>query len=233
MSTTPPISAELGIEALSHFDETGAPCRRHPATRYDGLLALAFSGSRVQGFNHDIASKLQGLMMTLDELAELVEARDDAELRRVTESASAALGELNQLLAGNRALTRPGSRTRAPIGELMKRASERVGVKLRGELGQATCEGSVPALTHALSLAMDVAGGPGRGRVVDIAIRPDTAAPRIGAVPTLTIQLATAPASAPNAGELLAIARWVLRRETGELTCTPSGEHILVRMPVI
>ena len=51
----------------------------------DGVLAWAAVGSRISGFHHDSASKLQSLMMALDEAAEL--AGNQPELARSLETA--------------------------------------------------------------------------------------------------------------------------------------------------
>ena len=62
-------------DALDHSGEDGAPCATHPAAELDRILALASLGARASGFNHDLASKLQGVMMALDELDEALERR--------------------------------------------------------------------------------------------------------------------------------------------------------------
>ncbi|HEX8106419.1 MAG TPA: hypothetical protein VF516_01775, partial [Kofleriaceae bacterium] len=93
-----------------HVDETGAPCTRHPAISPASLYQLAMVGSRAPAFHHDCASKLQGLVMALDELSELTE-NGDPQLIRAVETALEASRELNALLNLNRTLTRPATRT--------------------------------------------------------------------------------------------------------------------------
>ena len=116
---------------FEHVDETGAPCARHPAIAPASLYQLAMVGSRAPAFHHDCASKLQGLVMALDELTELTE-NGDPQLIRAVETALEASRELNALLNLNRTLTRPAARTAIALDELFARAAERVGVALRG-----------------------------------------------------------------------------------------------------
>jgi len=101
-----------------HVDETGAPCARHPAISPASLYQLAMVGSRVPAFHHDCASKLQGLVMALDELTELIE-NGDPQLIRAVETALEASRELNGLLNLNRMLTRPAARTVVAVDELV------------------------------------------------------------------------------------------------------------------
>jgi peptide/nickel transport system substrate-binding protein len=55
----------------------------------DAIGQLAAIGSRTPGFNHDIASKIQGVMMALDEIVELSR---DVDVQRAAETAQTALG---------------------------------------------------------------------------------------------------------------------------------------------
>jgi len=147
----------------AHVDETGAPCARHPAAAIEPLLQLALVGSRAPVFHHDCASKLQGLMMALDELRELT-ANGDPQLTSAVEIALESMHGIHALLNANRALTKPPQRTEIALGDLVGRAAERAGVALRGTLPEAMVTVAVPATTHALALAIDVAGGARRGR---------------------------------------------------------------------
>ena len=56
---------------LRHLDEHGEVCTRHAPVPDGDLLALALVGSRAPSFHHDLASKLQGLMMAIDEIGEV------------------------------------------------------------------------------------------------------------------------------------------------------------------
>ncbi len=213
------------MTAFDHVDETGAPCARHPAIAPANLYQLAMVGSRAPAFHHDCASKLQGLVMALDELTELTE-NGDPQLIRAVETAVEASRELNTLLNFNRTLTRPATRTATALDELVTRAAARAGVGLRGALPAGiTVQVGVAPMTHALSLAIDAAAGTGRGRTL-----PVTATPVVGAV---ELALQTSPLQAPTASEAIAIAGFVIARDGGgRLWCTSSGDQMVIRLPL-
>jgi hypothetical protein len=219
--TDPPIEASRFAD---HLDETGAPCARHPAIAPASLYQLAMVGARAPAFHHDCASKLQGLVMALDELSELTE-NGDPQLIRAVETALEASRELNALLNFNRTLTRPAARTVITLDELVTRAAERSGVALRSgpPVGVMVNVGVAPMI-HALSLAIDTAAGTGRGRTLQI-----TAAPVAGAI---ELALHSSPLQAPAAGEAIAIAGFVIARDGGRLWCTASGDQMVIRLPV-
>lgn len=208
-----------------HVDETGAPCARHPAIAPASLYQLAMVGSRAPAFHHDCASKLQGLVMALDELTELTE-HGDPQLIRAVETALEASRELNALLNLNRALTRPVPKTVIVVGDLLARGAERSGVALRPPLGATpSVNVGVAAMTHALALAIDIAAGTGRGRALAV-----TVTERDGQV---DIALPASPQQASNAGEALAIAGFVVARDGGgKLWCSSAGDQIVIRLPV-
>ncbi|MEJ7598470.1 MAG: hypothetical protein WKG01_11220 [Kofleriaceae bacterium] len=209
---------------LVHLDDAGKPCASHPHASHDSLFALAMMGARASSFHHDIASKLQGIMMALDEISELVEQQPDADLRRATDTAAGALKELNQLLNMNRALSKPPARTRQALHELVATASRRVGVTVRGALPQTNHDVAGPAVTLAMTLVLDVAGGTGRARSVDI-----TSA---AAGNDLALTLTTSRPAPANAGESLAIAGWILGRDGGKLRCRPTSDTLVLHLPV-
>jgi len=208
--------------SVAHLDATGAPCTRHPAAGHDGLLQLALVGSRAPAFHHDCASKLQGLVMALDELSELTE-NGDPQLIRAIEGAVDASRELNALLNTNRALTKPPAPAGIAIRELMTRAAQRVGVSLQGLLPDALVNVAVPAMTHGLALVLDVAAGAGRGRT--LAVTGQLAGG------TLELVIPTAPTQPSSASESLAIATWAIERDHGQLWCATSGDRLYVRLP--
>lgn len=185
-------------------------------------MALASVGARMSPFNHDIASKLQGLMMSLDELDELIEHRGDPDLRRAIETAHAAVKELNALLTANRALTRGAKQTRTTLREVVRQAAERAGAQTRGEVVAAPIECSIPAIAHAIALVMDVCAGVQRLRSIEITSE----------VGDGFAEVAFAINGAPpaTASEHLALAAYGLARERGTLHCAPS--QIVIRMPV-
>jgi hypothetical protein len=179
-------------------------------------------GSRAPAFHHDCASKLQGLVMALDELSELTENGDPALIRAI-EAALEVSRELNGLLNLNRALTKPAAKTPIALGELMKSAAGRVGVSLPGTLPAGTVLVTGPAMTHALALTLDVAAGTGRGRSLAITATP------VGR--DVEIALPAAAAQPSNASESLAIATFVVARDGGKLWCSASGDRLFVRLP--
>jgi hypothetical protein len=212
--------SELPIE---HVDETGAPCARHPPASAAALYQLAMVGSRAPAFHHDCASKLQGLVMALDELSELTENGDPALIRAI-EAAMDVSRELNGLLNINRALTKPAAKAPIALGELMKSAAARVGVTLHGALPGAMVSVVAPPMTHALALTIDVAAGTGRGR--SLAITATTAAREV------ELAFPIASTQPTNAGESLAIATFVVARDGGKLWCSAGGDRLFVRLPV-
>jgi hypothetical protein len=202
----------------SHRDETGAPCTRHQPVSQDSILGYAAIGSRMSSFHHDVASKLQSLMMAIDEISEL--GNDDARAAALT--ASTALQEINQLLAVNRALTKPPQRKATPVRELLVRASERHGVKLQGEIVDVKVNVALASIAHALALLIDMVAGALRGeRVVAIEITPapDRVAIALTAVTTFEAN-----------NELIELAAFLLAREHASLTCRTNG--FVVELPV-
>jgi hypothetical protein len=211
--------SELAIE---HVDENGAPCTRHRVASTASLLQLAMVGSRAPAFHHDCASKLQGLVMALDELSELTE-NGDPQLIRAIEAAIEVSRELNALLNMNRALTKPAAKTPIALRDLMKAAASRVGVTLQGTLPELMVNVVVAPVTHALALTIDVAAGAGRGRALVV-----------GAEPVARdVEIAMHASASPptNASEALAIATFVIARDGGRLWCATAGDRLFVRLP--
>lgn len=208
--------------APPHVDATGAPCARHPAASAAGLLQLAMVGSRAPAFHHDCASKLQGLVMALDEISELTE-NGDPQILRALEGALEASRELNALLNINRALTKPPGKADISIKELVTRAAQRVGIATQGALPDAMVSVAVPAMTHGLALVLDVAAGSGRGRSLAVA-----GTPIDGGV---ELELAMSPVSPSGAAESLAIATFVIARDGGTLWCAPEANRMYLRLP--
>ena len=205
-----------------HRDDQGLPCARHPAAALDQLMNLALVGSRAPGFHHDVASKLQSLMMSIDEIGEL--AQNDEQIRRAAETALEALREVLALLNVNRALTKPPARTAVALREILDRASSRVYVTLVGTLLDATLLVAPPSMIHALSLAFDVAAGPGRGRSLVATSRIDGA--------HVELRLGCSPPPPAGTPEALAIATFVLGRDGGSLHCTADGAQLVLRLPL-
>ena len=207
---------------MKHLDETGKPCTRHPDPSPHNMLALALLGSRMPSFHHDVASKLQALMMAVDELQEMVEG---VELQAAANSAATTVRELTQLFATNRALARAPQRRPTPAGELFARAAERAGVRTGGEMPSCTCDVALPSIAHALAVILDLAAGPiavGRGAeitgtIVDRYLVVTVSGPPNAALPN-------------NAGDVLALATFALEREQCELRC--DGERYVIKLPL-
>ncbi len=206
-----------------HLDEHGTICTHHPVADADELLALAVVGSRAPSFHHDLASKLQGLMMAVDEIGELAGDASPG-VSRAIDTAHTTLREVLALLNMNRALTKAPVKASTTLAEMLTRASERVYVNIAGALPAAALEVSTPSLIHALSLVLDVAGGPGRGRTV--AARGEIVDGNV------TVTLAASSEPPPNAPASLALAAYVLGREGGELRCGNQGRELCVRLPL-
>jgi len=205
-----------------HNDENGKPCTRH-ASAADGLLAWAAVGSRISGFHHDTASKLQSLMMALDEATELL-GDDRPELAVALETATTAMKEIHALLSENRALAKVPQRKPTPVKELFKRAAARHGVKLLGEIGQETAHVAPPSIIHALAIVLDLSGGSlHTTRAVTVTVTPNG--------DDLVIDLAGQPLDPAKelVSESISIAAYLLSREDGELRCTPKG--FVVQLP--
>lgn len=207
---------------IEHLDETGKPCTRHPVT-HEKLLAYATLGSRVSGFHHDAASKLQSLVMALDEISELI-GEDGSDVRTATETAQGALRQLHILLTANRALAKPPQLARTLLAELLARAGERHAVKLRGDVPSIEVMVAPPSMTHAFALLLDmIAGPPSGGRTVEVTIESD--GDRVKLVLAGNVE-----ATHPNANELIAVASFVVGREEGALQCAPKG--FVVELPL-
>jgi hypothetical protein len=206
-------------DELAHLDETGKPCTRHPHADLGALLQLAALGSRVASYNHDIASKIQGVMMAVDEISELARTAD---LQRAAETAVVALQELNQLLQQNRALTKAPNPTKIDLRDLLVRSAQRVGVTLKGTLPDGSVEVAVPLMTQAFALVIDAISGSDRRRSLEIGARIDDG--------KHVLSLPFAAELQPNIGDAFAIAGWVIARERGELRCSASA--VVIRLPV-
>jgi hypothetical protein len=207
---------------IGHADESGAPCTRHVPAE-DKLLAFASVGSRVSGFHHDAASKLQSLVMALDELDELI-GGEPSDVRTATETAQTAVRQLHALLTMNRALAKPPQPTRSPLPDVLKRAAERYAVKLRGELPAYEIMAAPPSVIHVLSMLLDMIAGPhGQGRTVEVNGTSD------GARVILTLD-GNVEATHQHLNELIEIAAYMLAREHGVLRC--GAQRFVVELPV-
>jgi hypothetical protein len=204
-----------------HVDEDGAVCTRHAAVRPDVMVTLALVGTRATGYNHDLASKLQGLLMTLEDLVERL-AEGDPELHRAASEASTAAQEIAGLVTASRAITRSPGPARSSLRELVAASCDRAGVELATELPAVELELVVPHAIHALALAIEVAAGPGRGRPLESSCRVDGA--------RVELVLVAAKQSTSYASEYLGLASAILRRDRGDLRCGP--DRLVVWLPL-
>ena len=208
---------------MKHLDEDGNECTQH-ATNSDALMTFAVIGSRVSSFNHDIASKLQGMMMALDEIEELLERVGDSDLRRATETAQQALKEASALLSTNRSLTRTSTKTKAELRDVVRAAGDRAGIEVRGDMPDGQLETVVPLLAQGLGLALDAIAGAGRGRFVEVI------ATREGDRAKLEFISTAEPAKSP--GDAFALASFVIARTGGELRCG-RDQRLHVQLPLV
>jgi hypothetical protein len=211
---------------MSHLDENGEPCTRHPPLPEPRLYELATLGSRMSGFHHDAASKLQSLVMALDDLGETASSVPP-ELVSTIETARAALAELSSLFAANRVFAKGVLRTRIEYKELLARASARVGVKLNGELPVCDLRVTVPALTHALALLIDVAACGSHAKRF-VAIESSVGPANV----VLTIAGPADGKPPPHADESIAIAAFVIARDEGVLRCGGRGQRFTLELAV-
>ena len=210
---------------IKHTDEAGQPCTRHGTLSQQRVLELATLGSRMPSFHHDAASKLQSLMMALDEISELA-SNEGSDLRTSIDTAHSALRELNQLLGANRALAKAPVAGRIALSELVQRAAEAIGVRIRTPIVAQDVRLHIPAVRHALSLLLDLTAGPSHlGRVVDVTceLADDRYVLRLAGPPEAQAKLPV------NAGESVGLATYVIDREEGSLRCTPDG--FIVNLP--
>jgi hypothetical protein len=187
----------------------------------DQLLAWAAVGSRISGFHHDSASKLQSMMMALDEAQDLL-GDSSSEVHRSIEVAMGALRELHGLLTENRALAKPPVRRDVALADLLALASQRFGVALRGEVPAARVFVGLASFGHALALLCDVIAGPVQGaRVIDIEVRD------VNGLVAVTL---TGQAPMRTAPDAILLATWLVEREGGEVFSAPNGFRIHIPM---
>lgn len=205
-----------------HRDKDGKPCTRH-APASDGLLAWAAVGSRISGFHHDTASKLQSLMMALDEATELL-GDERPEIRVPLDTATTALREIHGLLTENRALAKAPQRKATLVSDLFKRAAARHAVKISGDLGTASVHVAPPSITHALALLLDMSAGSVQStRAVQIGVSAQ------GGDVQVEITGVVVDPSKPMVNESIAVAAYLLAREDGALRCSDQG--FVVQLP--
>jgi hypothetical protein len=150
--------------------------------------------------------------MALDEISELI-GEEESDVRTATETAQTAVRQLHALLSANRALAKSPQTTRTLLPELLARAAERHGVKLKGAVDSFEVDVAPPSMTHAISMLLDmIAGPPAGGRAVEVAAESAFECVRM----TLS---GSVEATHPSANELIAVATYIISREGGVLRC--------------
>ena len=206
-----------------HNDEHGQPCALHPAPALSRWMSLALVGAGASRFHHDIASTLQRLMMAIDELGEAVEGAGPGP-RLAVETASIALKDLNGLLNRNRVLIKAPVQKRTSFRELVTLASAQVYMTIVGELPEAVVDVCAPMIVHGLSIALDVAAGPGSRRTLS----PVTSI----SGGKVVMALPATPDRSSTAAESLAIATFLLQQDGGDLRCSTAGDRLIIEVPV-
>lgn len=194
---------------MTHDDEGGGPCKRHALASLDSLLALATVGSRASGFQHDVASKLQSLVMSLEEIGDRGDVLEDGELATALTAARDAVSDMTAQLQAFRQLSRQPPATLIPLREVFAAAAVRASLRVRGEPSALVITASIAETVHAVALLLDGALGRTSPRELDVAFAPRGFALAMGA-----------------SSEAVAVATYVFRRSGGTLRCT--AEQIVV-----
>lgn len=209
---------------IEHLDESGKPCTRHAVASPHGLLALALLGSRMPGLHHDLAGKLQAVMLAIDEIGELAESLDQ---KQAASSAAGAVRELMELFTANRVLAKPPRRSANKLSDVVGQAAERAGVRTHGELPALDVDISIASIGHVLAVLLDIVAGPiNLGRKVEIFTTVEA---------TLVVLVIVGPPTAmdklpPNSSDMLALASFALFREAGELRC--GMDRLTIKLPL-
>jgi len=207
---------------VGHLDENGELCRRHSLTP-ENLFGLALLGSGIVYLHHEVASKLQRLMIALDEISEL-----GSEMQGIRDAAAIAqdsLKELHGLLAWSRALAKAPKRTRNSLAEILAHAAERSNITLHGEIPNVILDVAAHSFTHAISLLLDLAVDPKANlRAADVTV---SAAER---EVSITIIAPREHQMRPTANEHVSLVAFLLTRDGGELRC--AHDRFRLRLPV-
>jgi hypothetical protein len=215
-----------------HVDESGVPCERHPTGMSSGVLHHALVGSRTQGTHHDLASRLQSLLMAIEEIVELAQQTPkDGDLRIAADTALAALTQANDILAAHRSFARgSGERVRAFVRDLLTRASRRTGVSVDvSSLGDVEINVLPARAEQALALLLEVLGAD------LVAARKVTAEVEITDTSTvLTLRGGDPGAPRAQATDLVTLASYALGCDHGRLRCGAAGEpdRFIIAYPV-
>jgi hypothetical protein len=133
----------------------------------DGILALALIGARSRGFHHDIASKLQGLMMAIDEIADRNLVLEDDRVQRAVEAAADSMREVQAQLAAFRTLGRGVDARTCSLRELVTAGARAAAVVAAGELPDVAVVATPSAAVQVIAMACELADTTG---TVDVAV---------------------------------------------------------------
>lgn len=188
---------------MDHEGEGGGPCTRHALASLDPLLGLAMVGSRASGFQHDVASKLQSLVMSLEEIGDRADALDDADLTIALTAAREAVRDMTAQLQVFRQLSRQPPAAAIPLREVFAFAAERAALRVRTEPPPLVIVASGAETVHAVALLLDGALGRATPRELEVAF---------------TARGFAVPLGASN--EAVTVATYVFKRSGGTLRCT-------------
>lgn len=215
--------------------------RARPGSRTHQLMRHATLGALTELLLHDLASAMQSLSATLDELSAC--ARPDASFGAVVEDAKCAGDEAVQLFVWMRKLIRDGEVVPRPVrlDRLVERAARVVAGQVRdraqlrvGPLSGLEVLASEPMLLHVVvNLLRNAARASPRGGAIDLDARAEPSAISIvvvddgpGVPPAIAARIfeplpgpfSGAPAAAPDtAGVGLAISAYVLELMGGRI----------------
>jgi hypothetical protein len=133
----------------------------------EGILALALIGARSRGFHHDIASKLQGLMMAIDEIADRNVLLADDRVQRAVDAAADSMREVQGQLAAFRALARGPDARGCSLRDLVSAGTRAAAVAAVGELPDVTVTATPSSAVQVIAMACELADSTG---TVDIVV---------------------------------------------------------------
>jgi hypothetical protein len=181
----------------------------------DGVLALALVGARARGFHHDMASKLQALMIAVDDLAE---RNTDARMAPSIDAAALALRDIQNVLGAFRALARGADPRPSSLRELIAAAARTAGVVIAGEIPDTSVRVTPSAAVQVLVLACELADP---GATLPVAIARD------GGAIEVAMQLGAGQHLDLTHAEALAVMRGALGRDGGDARA--DGDRVVLR----
>ena len=210
---------------MAHTTEDGSPCQAH-APRADDLIGPAVVGSSCFAALHDLASAIQGVGATIDELDETV---TDPALRPLIDAAIEANERATQMFVATRNMIRDPAKRKEPVAvaALVNRAMHQAAAKpaTAAAFPQATIEVAVPVIAMTIAHLIDAAASAGGA--------PAVAAHLDGDAVAITITAATAGPAPATIGATLAIAARAVEAHGGSVRCgeTDGRARYTLRLP--